>query len=234
MTQIVPAIMPSSFEEMKAKMENLKSDTNLVQLDVMDGYFAPESSWPYVEGGAEKLDNIAKEESSFPYWKEIGIEADLMISSPEMTVNLWLRTEVQNIVLHIGATDQLNWTLENIHNKLGEKNELSVGTVNIGLAATPDVPNDEIIKWMDSIDFVQLMGIDKIGFQGQPFNEDVLDKIKDLKDKYPEKEISVDGGIDLETAPKAIEAGADRLVIGSAIFNTEEEPKERLKEFQKL
>lgn len=225
--------MPSSFGEIKGKAEIVKNDTDLVQLDVMDGHFVPEVSWPYVEGGAKELDDIAKEKESFPYWKEVSIEADLMIDSPEMTVNLWLRTEAQNVILHIGSTEKMEWALDNINNKLEKKDELSVGDVNVGLAATPETPNAEIEKWIDRVDFVQLMGIDKIGFQGQPFNEKVLDKIKELKAKSPEKEVSVDGGIDLETAPKIIEAGADRLVIGSAIFGAED-PKARLKEFQEM
>ena len=63
------------------------------------------------------------------------------------------------------------------------------------------------------------MGIEKIGFQGEPFDERVLDQIKALRKQFPEVTISVDGAVDFDTAPELIEAGANRLVAGSAIFN---------------
>ena len=65
------------------------------------------------------------------------------------------------------------------------------------------------------------MGIDHIGFQGQNFDKKVIDKIKTTKAKYPSIPISVDGGVSLETAPELIAAGADRLIVGSAIFDSD-------------
>jgi ribulose-phosphate 3-epimerase len=71
------------------------------------------------------------------------------------------------------------------------------------------------------IQFVQLMGIDHIGFQGQEFDEKVIGRVKHLRLKYPGLPISVDGGVSLENAQSLFEAGADRLVVGSAIFNSD-------------
>ena len=62
------------------------------------------------------------------------------------------------------------------------------------------------------------MGIARIGFQGEPFDERVIEKIKEIKKHYPEMIVSVDGGVSLENAQALIEAGATRLVSGSAIF----------------
>ena len=64
------------------------------------------------------------------------------------------------------------------------------------------------------------MGIEKIGYQGQPFDERVIDQVKALRKEYPELIISVDGGVSFDTAPRLIEAGANRLVVGSVIFNS--------------
>ena len=76
------------------------------------------------------------------------------------------------------------------------------------------------------------MGIAKIGYQGQPFDGQVIQKIQDLRKQYPEVTISVDGGVNFETAPKLIEAGATRLVSGSTILqsNNPEKTIEQLKQ----
>lgn len=68
---------------------------------------------------------------------------------------------------------------------------------------------------------VQLMSIAQIGYHGQPFDERVIPKIRALRERYPDVKIQVDGGINLENASQIIEAGADILVIGSTIFNSE-------------
>ena len=77
------------------------------------------------------------------------------------------------------------------------------------------------------------MGIEKIGFQGQSFDERVLHKVNDLRERFPELIISIDGGVSLETAPLLIKAGANRLVAGSAILKSEDIEK-TIKEFQSL
>ena len=71
-----------------------------------------------------------------------------------------------------------------------------------------------------AIDFVQFMGIENIGYQGEPFDERVFEKIRELRERFPDTIISVDGGVSLENADKLIEAGANRLVSGSAIFES--------------
>lgn len=64
------------------------------------------------------------------------------------------------------------------------------------------------------------MGIEKIGFQAQPFDVRVLENVKKIKEIYPSILISIDGGVNLQSAPMLVEAGADRLVVGSALFNS--------------
>ena len=77
------------------------------------------------------------------------------------------------------------------------------------------------------------MGIEKIGFQGQEFSEKVIDKIKELKKRKSEIIISVDGGVDLKNAPALIEAGATRLVSGSAILKSDN-IKKTIEQFKEL
>jgi len=169
----------------------------------------------------------------FPYWRDISIEVDLMVSSPEMVVDLWLRTEVERIVIHMESTEKMEWILESFSKKFGEIKEPSVGAVKIGIALNTTTPNSKLDEWINKADFIQFMGIEEIGFQGNPFDEKVIEKIKDFREKHPEKEISVDGGVDLGNARELIKSGADRLVIGSAIFNSEN-PNEEIKKFQSI
>ena len=77
------------------------------------------------------------------------------------------------------------------------------------------------------------MGIARIGYQGEQFDERVIDRIKEFKKAYPYSIVSVDGGVNKESAPLLKEAGVDRLVIGSAIFNSGS-PEENLQSFEKL
>jgi ribulose-phosphate 3-epimerase len=77
------------------------------------------------------------------------------------------------------------------------------------------------------------MGIDTIGFQHQPFDAKVIDKIKEVRAAYPEIPISVDGGVSLENGSALLEAGANRLVVGSAIFEADNYV-DAVTEFKKL
>jgi ribulose-phosphate 3-epimerase len=92
----------------------------------------------------------------------------------------------------------------------------------IGIAVGTNTSIEKVFPLVNSVDFIQCMGIENIGFQGQDFDERVLGQIRKLKAEFPDLIISVDGSVTLETAPKLIEAGATRLVIGSAIFNTDD------------
>lgn len=103
----------------------------------------------------------------------------------------------------------------------------------IGLAINIATPNEVLYPLMEQIDFVQFMGISEIGVQGNPFNEEVFAKIEDLRNRYPEHIISIDGGVSLSVAPKLAEAGVNRLVVGSAIFG-QENVESALTEFQSL
>ena len=77
------------------------------------------------------------------------------------------------------------------------------------------------------------MGIAKIGFQGEPFDERVLEKIKDFRDEYVDVTISVDGGVSLESAPRLVEAGVNRFVVGSALWQSNDF-EEKINKFKQL
>jgi len=92
--------------------------------------------------------------------------------------------------------------------------------MEIGISINIDTPLEKVFPLIANVDFLQCMGIDKVGFQGQEFDEKVIENIKILREKFPDIVISIDGGVNFETAPLLINAGASRLIIGSSIFNT--------------
>ena len=96
------------------------------------------------------------------------------------------------------------------------KDEMDFG-VAVGANENLDYAH-ELIK---ELSFVQIMGIDNIGHQGESFNENVFAQIEALKEKYPGVIISIDGGVNLENAKRLKDAGVDRLVSGSTIFESE-------------
>jgi ribulose-phosphate 3-epimerase len=117
--------------------------------------------------------------------------------------------------------------IEKMRGEYGTAKDESFG-LEIGVALDIQTPNEEVFEILDMIDadgdsiidFVQFMGIDNVGFQGQEFDDRVLEKISDLRDMYPNIQISVDGGVSFDNAADLISAGATRLISGSAIFET--------------
>lgn len=208
--EIIPAILPKDFNEVDEKSSFVVGLADTVQIDICDGKFVPSTTWPYKKRD-ESFEQIVKEERGMPSWEELDYEFDLMIKDPtEDDVRQWLSAGAKRIVLHAESSLDLTPVM-NVLN----------GLVDIGLAVNIQTPLDVIEKYKDKISYVQFMGITKIGFQAQPFDPRVLEKIKECKEKYPELAIQVDGGVSLATAEQLSKAGADRLVVGSVLFGSD-------------
>lgn len=207
--EIIPAIMPHTFSDIEEKAFLVKGLVPLVQIDIMDGKLTKHSTWPYKEEDDAVFDAILREEQGLPYWEEIDYEIDLMVKNPEEVVHDWLVAGATRIIVHVETITA--W--DRIVNELR-------GVVEIGLAINVQTPIEALEPYVADADFIQCMGIRRIGFQGEPFDEEVVAKIESLREKYPEKIISVDGGVNLESAPMLLDAGATRLVAGSAIFKS--------------
>ena len=141
-----------------------------------------------------------------------------MVSNVAENFDIYLKLGPRRVVFHLEAfadLDQLQEFLEGIDPYVRDVTE-------IGVAIGTNTDVEKVFKIVNSVDFVQCMGIENIGFQGQEFDERVLEQIQKLRAEFPDLVISVDGSVTLKTAPKLIEAGATRLVVGSAIFNTDD------------
>ncbi len=202
MPEIVPVIIAKNFTELEKKLKFVEPLTRAVQLDVMDGIFAPEKSW----NNPAELKNLKT---------TLDLEAHLMISEPEKEIDNWISSGVKRILVHFETTKNLKEIIEKIKD----------AGVKVGVVLNLETPVSAIDEFIDKIDLVQLMSVAQIGYHGHPFDERVLPKISALRQKYPNVKIAIDGGINIETAKKAAKAGADILVAGSAIFDSEDVKK---------
>lgn len=227
MTEILPAIIPESFEDLKDKMSLVNGLTHMVQIDICDGKFVSSKSWPYIGDYDEDFKKIIEESEGFPFWQSMDFEVDLMVKNPEETFEDWVRAGAKRIVLHVESSENLIDFIKEIRNKYGYYGDSIIG-IEIGIALNVKTPNEEIYKFFELndagrslIDFVQFMGIREIGYQGQYFDEKVFGKIRELRQSHPDTIISVDGGVTFENAHDIVEAGVNRLISGSALYESE-------------
>lgn len=142
----------------------------------------------------------------------VKLEAHLMIEKPEEVIDDWLEV-VDRVIVHYEAT-----------------NNISKGK-RIGLAINPETSIDVIKPFLNNLELVLCMTVSP-GWGGQKFKDEVLIKIKALRKLWPNGNIEVDGGINLETAKKTIKAGANLICAGTYIFksNNIKEAVKNLKE----
>lgn len=228
--KIIPAILATSFLYLEKNLERVKGEVDTVQIDVCDGVFTPKPCWPYVkEGGSitvdENFKKVLDQEIGMPFWGDFSFEIDMMVSEPEKKIDDFITAGADRVVVHLRSTDKEN--LKACSRKAKEAN------VKIGLGVPFNCYVNELDGVMEDFDFVQVMGIEKVGFQNQEFQWAVLDTIKNIRNKYPELIISTDGGEDENDISDLCDAGANILIIGHALFNSPD-IKSRLAEFYSL
>lgn len=211
---IIPAIIPSTLNDLRDQLE-LLSFADTIQIDLVDGNFVSNISWPYELGSdiSEAADMLAGRQ----------FEVDLMVREPLVAANQWLSIGASSIVFHLESFDDP----EDI---LNLKNDFDF---SLGVAVNNDTELEKLFSLVDNIDFVQLMGIAEIGSQGQPFDSRVIQHIVTLRSLYPDLVISIDGGVNEETITALKEAGANRFVVGSTILNAED-PQKKYEELLKI
>ncbi len=208
--EIIPAILPRDFNEIEEKTELINGLADMVQVDICDGKFVPSTTWPHKKRD-ENFEAIIREDRGMPLWKDVDYEFDLMIKDPtEDDVRQWLSAGAERIVLHAESSPDLSPVMAVLN-----------GLVEIGLGLNIQTSLNVIEKYKDKISYVHFMGIGRIGFQRQAFDPRVLAKITECKEKYPNLAVQIDGGVSLATAQELKKAGADRLVTGSALFESD-------------
>ena len=201
MVKIAPSILSADFSKLGEEIKDVeKGGADYIHVDVMDGHFVPNITiGPLI---VEAIRPITK----------LPLDVHLMIEDPDRYIEAFANAGADYITVHVEACRHLHRTLHLIK---------SLG-VKAGVVLNPATPVNMIQHVIKEIDMVLLMSVNP-GFGGQSFIDGVLPKIREVKslaEQYnPGLEIEIDGGVNEETAKLCIEAGANVLVAGSAIYN---------------
>jgi len=228
MTQIIPAILAKDINDLRQKIANVVNMAHIVQIDICDGKFVESTSWPMQRDDIESTSLILEEEEGLPYWENLDFEFDLMVKDSIKQFDFFVRLGAKRIIFHLEAENE-----EELKDFINSIDPYTRENLEIGIAINTTTDIKRLEPFINSIDFVQCMGIEHLGFQGEPFDERVLVQISELKTKYPDLIISVDGSVNEETAPRLVEAGAERLVAGSVLMRSFD-VRETMKELEEL
>ncbi len=229
MAEVIPAILVRNYEELKNKLALVRGVASVVQIDICDGVYTPSLTWPFLtpsyDDGEFKENDfdphfraILNEREGLPFWEDMDFELDLMVRGAVENFDTYMKLGARRIIFHleaVGEEEDFRDFLEGLDTYIRD-------VVEIGVAIEPSTPTSKLDILLPNIDFVQFMGNDKEGFSGVELDERVYEKIKDFKSKHKDVPVSVDIGVDHETAPKLIASGVDRLCAGSAIFASDD------------
>lgn len=203
----MPALMAGDWKTLLAKIDAVRDVARVVQVDVMDGVFVSPRSFPYTE--------ISLNVSAFPYGDILFYEVHLMVQDPQDIGSTFIRAGAKRIIGHIESFDSVDAARRCLRHWRAEGVQAGISLlINTPLAAiTPLIESGDV-------DVVQVMSIAEIGYQGHPFDERAIERVRALRKQYPELTISVDGGVSKENARTLVDAGADILCVGSAILKS--------------
>lgn len=203
MIQIAPSMLAADFLHLEKDVQIVNEYADIFHLDIMDGTFVPNISYGFPV--VEAISSIAVKP----------LDVHLMIVNPEKYVERFAKVGASMISFHLNATEDPAAVLRDIR---------SLG-VKAGLVINPDIPVESLYPYLKDADFILLMSV-FAGFGGQKFIEDTYLRIRTLREEIARQgldlPIEVDGGVGPANAKALIEAGAEILVAGSAVFKAED------------
>jgi len=191
--RVVPAILTDNTDVLKDMLSVSETFTDFVQIDIMDGEFVPPKSITAKDILHTKTD--------------LKWEAHLMVNNPEMYINDFARAGAQKIIFHYEATQIHDKIINTIHN----------AGLQAGIAVNPDTEIsalDSLVKDLDSVLFMSVIP----GYYGSKFIPEVLNKINDFCNKYPNVPVGIDGGIKENNIETVAKSGVNYICVGSAVF----------------
>jgi ribulose-phosphate 3-epimerase len=215
MLEIIPAIIPESVDDLSEKLSRVAGLASVVQIDFVDGVFVPDAtpSWPFHEKReGEYFRVLGSEEDGLPFWDSFFFEADLMVKEPEHIIDDIIGAGFSRVILHAGSSGAIAEIFDTLRQY----------DIETGLAVHVGDDREQYAALLEKADVIQVMGIKHIGRQGERLSPEALNLLSTLREQYPERIISVDGGVNVENAPILVGAGADRLVSGSALFGSDD------------
>lgn len=195
-----PSILAADFKVLGQEMKKTEENgAAYIHFDVMDGMFVPSISF-----GMPVLASIHDATEQF-------MDAHLMVQEPIRYVEAFQKAGADSVTVHLEACEDVKTTLDKIH---------ACG-MNAGLAVNPETDVKELVPYLEDVEMILIMSVHP-GFGGQKFIPESLDKIREvramLNEKNLEIDIQVDGGIYVENVREVLDAGANVIVAGSAVF----------------
>lgn len=193
MVTICPTILAADEESFRRAVAAVKPLGLTLHVDVMDGVFVPEKTFAPVDTMHHLADGL-------PF------DAHLMVAHPEHAIPTWVQGGAGRVYFHVEATD---------HGLMIHRATKAEGD-RLGLVLNPDTPIEALEPYIGAIRHVMVMSVQP-GRGGQQFDARAYDRIREIKRRWPNAVVAVDGGVKPENARSLAEAGADVLMVGSAL-----------------
>jgi len=213
--RIAPSILSANFAALGEEIRKVEeAGAHMLHVDVMDGHFVPN-----ITIGAPVVQSIRKV-------TRLPLDVHLMISEPDRYIPAFVEAGSDILTVHAEATLHLDRTLNFIRSQ----------NARVGVSINPATPLSAVEHVLGLVDMLLIMCVNP-GFGGQRFIPYTVDKIRQarqaIEDHHYRCAVEVDGGIDIDTLPDVVRAGADVLVAGSAIFHAAD-PARKIKELLEI
>lgn len=200
MNYLSPSILAADFCKLGEQInETVKAGAQYIHIDVMDGVFVPSISF-----GMPIVSSVRPSTDAF-------LDVHMMVTKPERYVEEFVKCGADSVTFHVEACDCVEETLQKI----------KAAGAKAGLALNPGTPVSEVLPYMDKIDMVLVMTVNP-GFGGQKYIPECTDKIREVRAYIEEHglqvDLEIDGGVNLDNLELNLEAGANVIVAGSAVF----------------
>ncbi len=200
--KVAPSILAADFANLAADVARVASDVELLHVDCMDGHYVPNLTI-----GPPVVASLRPHTDLF-------LDCHLMVDNPGRLLDAFAAAGADGITVHVELGDPRPLL-----------DEIASLGLRRGLALEPETPYDAVEPYLDTIDLLLVMSV-HTGFGGQPFIPEVLDKVRAARKEIDARglavEIEIDGGIKVDNAALAAEAGVDILVSGTGIFGADD------------
>ena len=220
-TEIIPTILVKDFDEVEERIKAVEKYVDYVQLDVMDGIFVYNETWPHsaVPGIAKRGEKYAEEIEKLKKLKsKVKIEVHLMVQKPEEEIDEWLKVASRIIIHFESKITNRELGIREMIKKAHQKKK------GFGLALNPETHWAVATPFFKDLDLILLMSVQP-GWGGQELKEWVLEKAEALRQKGYKGNIEIDGGVNDENIKKIVKSGINLICAGTYIYRSKDAGK---------